>query len=413
MDEILLIRNVLNHCTEKFKGSHRSELQILRIYFEGVHDIATGRQLAKTYIQSDSNNFNLCYAYADMELSNGNIKQARTIFDKVLRSCGTESMRKDIIILIRAFAELEFSQRNVNNPHWEISVLNILLTIPEKTYNVLGKNIKQAAEAFTKARYLKARKLYSDEFLIQKEYLKKEKHPRIFADFLYCYILFEYMTNTLESADQIFKSGITFLEEESPAKTVFGSDYLLQVEKLSVSYATIVSIHSHTVKTTPPAVLRTVLSDAVSKQPMNICLLSMFIEHESKSKISGRLRLHFDRVCPKAGSTLLWYFAIKTENLPGSGERIKNIFEKALKDESLTRRSAILWHHYLIFELSRNNIESAKKIYYRAIRSVPWYKPVWLECIRHLMNSFNTGELTDIIRLISEKEIRLHIEPST
>jgi len=186
---------------------------------------------------------------------------------------------------------------------------------------------------------------------------------------------------------------------------------MLQEEKLSVSYSTIVSTHSHTVKTTPPAVLRSVLSEAVSKHPMNVCLLSIFIEHESKSKICGRLRLHFDTVCSKLGSSLLWYFAIKTENHSGCSARIKNLFERALQDDSPTRRSALLWHQYLLFEILHNQLESAKKLYYRAIRSVPWFKPIWLESVRYLTHTFNSGELTDIIRLLSEKEIRLHIEP--
>lgn len=124
-------------------------------------------------------------------------------------------------------------------------------------------------------------------------------------------------------------------------------------------------------------------------------------------------------------STKLWVFAVKSEAwMLGSGHRIRNLFEKALKaDQAITRRSPLLWKLYLQFELnqlktSKNNTDHTRNIIYRAVRAVPWSKQIWLEAINSSVapasirdTVMNITEVNDLIQLMAEKELRLHVEP--
>lgn len=77
-----------------------------------------------------------------------------------------------------------------------------------------------------------------------------------------------------------------------------------------------------------------------------------------------------------------------------------------------TRRSVTLWRTYLEYTLSHSkNKQSAKGIYFRAIRNVPWSKRMWLAAIELLQDHFTLKELMEIIQLMNEKEIRFHKPP--
>ena len=39
----------------------------------------------------------------------------------------------------------------------------------------------------------------------------------------------------------------------------------------------------------------------------------------------------------------------------------------------------VLWRFYMDFEISQRDFELAKRIYFRAIRRVPWAKLIWYD----------------------------------
>lgn len=57
--------------------------------------------------------------------------------------------------------------------------------------------------------------------------------------------------------------------------------------------------------------------------------------------------------------------------------------------------------------LSPGNTDMARGIFYRAIRSVPWAKALWLDSMRRLRPHLTAAELHDILKLMMEKEIRI------
>lgn len=125
---------------------------------------------------------------------------------------------------------------------------------------------------------------------------------------------------------------------------------------------------------------------------------------------------------------------------PSSGllpplHRTKNIFEKAFQSTlyAMERRkrkeigekkqlehvvnilfrklSPNLWAYFISFEIQRKNVTGARDTFYRAIRSVPWNKDIWLTCIEKLSECFDMSEIGDFLKLITEKELRLRTDP--
>jgi len=134
------------------------------------------------------------------------------------------------------------------------------------------------------------------------------------------------------------------------------------------------------------------------------------MENELKSMISGRVRRHFDQAA-RTSSPVVWLYAIRAETRIGSANRIRGLFERALRNDSSAQRCIVLWKYYMEFELKQNNLDNAKGIFYRAVRTVPWCKSVWLMSVNYLRLSFTVTELHDILQLMSEKELRIRITP--
>jgi hypothetical protein len=112
-----------------------------------------------------------------------------------------------------------------------------------------------------------------------------------------------------------------------------------------------------------------------------------------------------------------WLFAIGTERLrAASGERVRALFERALAGSdwriSAARQSIVLWRFYIHYELASGDARAAMRIYFRAIRAVPWSKQLWLDGFQpELIAHITSEELNEIQHLMMEKEIRLRLTP--
>lgn len=71
-----------------------------------------------------------------------------------------------------------------------------------------------------------------------------------------------------------------------------------------------------------------------------------------------------------------------------------------------TRRSTLLWIRYVQFEVRRKGPSGARDVFYRAVRAVPWCKELWLESLRALLAAFELAEVHEMLRLMTEKELR-------
>lgn len=80
---------------------------------------------------------------------------------------------------------------------------------------------------------------------------------------------------------------------------IFGDEHALFQELLSINFATVLYRHSIRYATTPPPFLRQSLDKLLSLHPALPQLLAMYVESERRSRINGRVRTLFDKICSK------------------------------------------------------------------------------------------------------------------
>ncbi|EGC30809.1 hypothetical protein DICPUDRAFT_99413 [Dictyostelium purpureum] len=142
-------------------------------------------------------------------------------------------------------------------------------------------------------------------------------------------------------------------------------------------------------------------------------LITLFLNWEGTNQLINRVRVYFDLQSNKNYSAIFWLFSIRFEiNKQGAALRIKSLFEKSIQ-LSRCKHNFILWKLYIEFELNRGKVNTAKSIYYRAIKELPWSKTIWLLPFTNdkLSSSFSDSEFVDCIKLLKEKGIRLREKP--
>eukprot|EP01130_Rhizamoeba_saxonica_P010250 TRINITY_DN4196_c0_g1_i1.p1 TRINITY_DN4196_c0_g1~~TRINITY_DN4196_c0_g1_i1.p1 ORF type:complete len:321 (+),score=63.83 TRINITY_DN4196_c0_g1_i1:122-1084(+) len=311
-----------------------------------------------------------------------------------------------ISILVRGYTELEIES---NDKNWDQISISILLSLVEKQFTPIKKkrNISIPISSI-----VRGRNLYAAEYTRMKNLILTSMETNIsnFYNFVVCYGYFEYLTGSIEKAGIIYKESLDFLRGFL-SKPSFGmyTDYNIYEEKLLLSYVSLYRTNKIVNKNTPPSMLREALEFAMERYPTNYVFLTMFFENEYRTYISGRLRLFFDQICAKSESSLLWLFSLITETKEGSSNRKKNLFERALHPEQKTSRSVQIWKEYIKFQKQQGKVSGT---YYRALRSTPWAKDIWMEGFRMIGSvDMEVEELHQIVGAMAEKEIRIRTEP--
>lgn len=359
-----------------------NDVLLAYMHFESLYSIDAARRWAKTLLKENQMDLNLWNGYAQMELNNGKVEEARKVYGTALSLSSSLPAQYQVAspVLFRYFAELELSKNS------EKSALHVLTSVAEGSYN------PKVPEKVEPTRIVKARKIYQQKFT--------EVKATIFSvHFIQCYALFEYLTLGLDAACEIYKKSLNTFEEETPLH-----------EEILLCFSKLVYKHSLT-SPTPPGRLRNILLNALDIYPNNFVFLNLFVENESRSQMANRIRTFFSEALSRHPSLVLWLFAIHVETAKlGAIPRVKSLFEKAL-ETSESRTSVLLWRYYLQFDLQKISPDSAKSVYYRGIRNCPWSKPLWLDSIRLLLPTMNLEELNDLLKLLNEKEIRVRQMP--
>lgn len=361
-----------------------TKLGLAYLSFERLYDLNNARSIAKNILSINKNDLRLWNGYAQMEKKALKLDKARQVYITALSLLQTlpSDSQMDANLLFRSFAELELEQNN------QQQAIHILASSVEKA---IFKPLPQG-NTVPPTRIAKARKSFEQNFDSLRPTLRN-------THFVVCYALFEYLTIGFDEARSIFEKGLKkYYEGELPH------------EELSTAYVKFVL--SHTLKyPTPPKILRNTLLVVMEIYPTNTFFLSTFIEGEVRSQISGRIRAYFDEALQKTSSPVLWLFAIHTETARlGSSYRIQSLFDKALVDPK-GKHCIGLWKYFMRYELSRGSKEGAKGIFYRAIQQIPWSKTLWMESLRCLSEIISITEFHDILKLMSEKELRIRKLP--
>ena len=61
----------------------------------------------------------------------------------------------------------------------------------------------------------------------------------------------------------------------------------------------------------------------------------------------------------------------------------------------------------MAFEMARKNHEGAKRVFFRAIKDVPWSKKLWMDCISLREKGLSETETNALVELMAEKELRV------
>jgi hypothetical protein len=175
---------------------------------------------------------------------------------------------------------------------------------------------------------------------------------------------------------------------------------------------------SAAVRREPPSHAAHVLQCGLADYPTNVALLAAFVRSSSaRARLGSNVRRYFDARCraralPPA-APLEWLVAIAAERRrAASGSRVRALFEKALGGQSgragAARHSIVLWRFYMHYELAAGDARSALRVFFRAARSVPWCKALWLDLLAtDLLQCVTPTQLREVMQLIDEKDVRL------
>lgn len=325
----------------------------------------------------------------------GQYDEARDIYNQILLSMDTDHIL-DYCVVYFDFVMMELNLNTSRN-----FILNILVALPEGNYSPV---LLSECKKFPATKVLKAKKLYKDILgSIMNGRISDTTHIRYFT---LCFAIFECYSTGLMSSANIYDTLLPYVKEMYPTLH----------EQLTVDYLNIIMkeyTNKNCKEIIQPSFLRNVVKNAVEIYPNNTVILSTLLVAYQKSLIAADLRLLFDGMILKNAPkcSIVWLFAIRSERHKGSANRIRGLFERGFKASESVRHNIAMWLYYLDFEIKVGDYNTAKGIFFRAIHQLPWCKRVWLHWIDKMQSVINSDELTEIFKLMQEKELRLRNLP--
>ncbi|KAK4694471.1 nuclear exosome regulator NRDE2, partial [Lecanoromycetidae sp. Uapishka_2] len=229
-----------------------------------------------------------------------------------------------------------------------------------------------------------------------------------------CQIIFAYLRNSqsLPAATLTFQSNLTLLSEGA---------HSIARECLHQSFARLLHYHATHTSLFKPSDIRALLAESMKEFPQNTIFLSLYAWNEARFRIDDRVRsivkdviLAKDNTKGKQPESIIpHFFAVYTElhrsvTFGSNASTIRSTFERAVGSTS-GMHCAGLWKLYFLFERSRGNIASAKRVFWRGVRACPWAKELYLLAFEGLREVMEDAELRSIYELMVEKELRVHV----
>ncbi|KAJ3044013.1 hypothetical protein HDV00_003542 [Rhizophlyctis rosea] len=227
------------------------------------------------------------------------------------------------------------------------------------------------------------------------------KASKLAVDTLSCSCLFQYLTQGLDEARNMYDETIKQLRDASDQPSVLE-------EVAYEEYARLMYRHSR-LGAFKPGLLREVLERALERFPSNTIFLSLYGLNEARTQVENRVRRFLNELIRRTPSDVLWIFSIWSELHQRQSPNmhiVRSLFERALECAT-TKHSIIVWHLYVELEVREGNLMKAKALFFRAIRECPWSKELYLLPFKLLREVFDDDELVDIHALMEEKELRL------
>ncbi|KAJ5393180.1 uncharacterized protein N7487_010821 [Penicillium crustosum] len=402
----------LHALADVFRDSQFAEYAIAVTF---ACDNALGKKYAKRLLKGRSSNLRLYNAFALMHWRTGDLDIAHNVWSTAL------SMSQNFDAL-----ELTDSALLWNSWIWEMlhagqknRASYLLQAMPYNRVHLLSYDTSDEIE-LNQTNFLRVKKCL---FTAQQNALNFKK-MQAYAAYVDCYAIVLYlMGEPLEDVLEVYNNATTSLRvlpRSYDDFTVFGGELLHQsrarmlyhyVEKQSGQFR--------------PADVRTLLLDSLEWWPHNTMFLSLFKWNEARLHMSDRTRDIFDvTIGAKARAALdlrgpapiyrvpvtTHLFSIYAEMgrplmLGSTPHSIRAAFERAIGNAGVvpigrtpTRKSPFelasstsaqsnltIWRLYILYELYADyNVGRAREIYFRALRSCPWSKELYLLAFEHL-----------------------------
>ncbi|OJJ73338.1 hypothetical protein ASPBRDRAFT_173939 [Aspergillus brasiliensis CBS 101740] len=396
------------------------------------------RKFAKSLLKKRSSSLRLYNAYALMERRLGNQAAADHVWATSLSMSRSlpDRDRVDSIVVWRTWVwELLDAGNAAQASH-------LLLAMPQSSIDLKVFSDPSSQPSFSPTSLLKVQSYLSEA---QEIGLANEK-PIVFTSCIDCLAILLYLSNSLDldkslECYRIALARLASLPDQSKPFVNFTTELLHQCR------ARLLYHHIRTSNVYKPSHIRSLLSESMSISRHNTIFLSLFAWNESRFRIEERVRdtiRDITRVDTNADSLTAapvpittHLFSIYTElNRPTySGSTMHSVraaFEKAIGDTihqgsntSTGHSSITIWKLYILFELSRNDIQRAKQVFYRGMRACPWSKELIMLAFTHLRadiireqypqegrkgDGMGFDELRHVYNVLVEKGLRIHLD---
>ena len=198
-------------------------------------------------------------------------------------------------------------------------------------------------------------------------------------------------------------------------------------ELLHQSRARFLHFHVTHTRSFKPSLLRSALAESISLFPTNTMFLSLYAWNEAKFRIDDRVRSIIADVMFKAPSSkgeittmssrrpsvIPYLFAIGTELSRGTilgsnSHTIRSTFEHCV-DSDGAKSSVMIWKMYFLWEFQRGEVQKAKAVFYRAVRTCPWAKELYMLAFQFLQDATPWRELKAVYEMMIEKDLRIFV----
>ena len=242
--------------------------------------------------------------------------------------------------------------------------------------------------------------------------------PYYAANVVECLIILSYLANglSLPAAYSTLTSNLSILSPRFPQSSI-------SYEYVHQSFTRLLYYHATRSPNFAPSLIRSSLADSIAQFPQNTMFLSLYAWIEARFRIDDRVRSIITNFVLNSNSgrkgqdqeesVISHFFAVHMEinrsiTLGSNSNTIRGTFERAIRS-SCGGLSAGLWKLYFLFELSRDEPEKAKNVFYRALRACPWVKELYMSAFEHLRTVMAETELRGVYELMVEKELRIHV----
>ncbi|KAL4892728.1 NRDE-2, necessary for RNA interference-domain-containing protein [Aspergillus ambiguus] len=399
------------------------------------------KKYAKSLLKKFPSNLRLYNAYALMERRSGNHAAADHVWATSLSMSNTFSHRDrvDSISLWNSWVWELLEARNIAHAS------HILASIPRNSIDLKTFPDPSSQTAFSPTSLLKIQNFLEETL----ENLLANRKPNTLTACVDSQAILAYLTHSFDlnktlDAYSNALSRLSLLPKKDEGFVAYTAELLHQSRSRLLYY------HVRTKGAYKPAHIRALLAESISSFPHNTMFLCLFAWNESRFRIEERVRDIVKGITTESrnnhGSNMVQVpitshlFSIYTEMTrpvyAGSTvHSVRSVFEKAIGEYdasaaqnhtlSTTGSNLSLWKLYILFELSHHNIQRAKDVFYRAMRSCPWSKELIMLAFTHLRadvveshhptssrkgDGMGFDELRRVYNVLVEKELRIHVD---